>query len=351
MTAMSHDMAMLTPTAARFLACHGYAQACLEPLAGDASSRRYVRLPEAGLLLMEDRDDPVGFAAYLRLSDHLRSLGFSAPVVHVAESADGLALVEDFGDQTYTASLAAGTDEDTLYSLAIDTLLQLHHHPSATLVAQPVYDMTMLLDELDIFSEWYAPAVAVDIDRLAFAQEFRMLWASALAPAEGRVDTLVLRDFHVDNLMLLSQRKGVARCGLLDFQDAALGPCEYDVVSLLQDARRDLAPGLENRMLERYISGAPEWLGDAEEIRQRYALLGAQRHARIAGIFLRLNQQEGKSRYLTYLPRVLGQLEASLAKAGLTDITDFLNQTLPSWQAIGAALGDGYHDTQGAPHV
>ncbi|WP_201745109.1 aminoglycoside phosphotransferase family protein [Aidingimonas lacisalsi] len=350
MNATSHGMAALAPTATRFLARHGHAHARLEPLASDASPRRYFRLPEAGLLLMEDRDDPIGFAAYLRLSHHLNALGLSAPVVHGADPDHGLALVEDFGHRTYTTCLSTGEDERTLYALAVDALLHLHRHTGATQVSQPVYDMTTLLDELDIFSDWYAPAIAPDMDHPTFARQFRTLWAQALAPMARQVETLVLRDFHVDNLMLLPQRKGVARCGLLDFQDAVLGPCEYDLVSLLQDARRDLAPGLEERMLARYINGAPARLGDATAIRHRYALLGAQRHARIAGVFLRLNRLHGKSRYLTYLPRVLGQLESSLAGAGLTDITNFLNTHLPGWQAKGTALGDGSHDTQGAPH-
>lgn len=348
MNATSHDMAVLTQTEASFLARQGHGHARLEPLAGDASSRRYFRLPVESRLLMLDSDDPIGFSAYLRLSHHLNQLGLSAPVVYGADFDHGLALVEDFGNQTYTASLAVGNDEGLLYSLAIDTLLHLHHHTSATQVAQPVYDMTTLLDEIDIFSDWYAPAIDPDMDQPAFARQFRMLWAQALASVAKRIDTLVLRDFHVDNLMLLPQRTGVARCGLLDFQDAVLGPCEYDLVSLFQDARRDLAPGLEKRMLERYISGAPEWLGDAAAIRQRYALLGAQRHARIAGVFLRLSRQAGKSRYLNYLPRVLGQLESSLKYAGLTDILHFLNTHLPDWRAKGTALSNGV--TQGVTH-
>ncbi|MDR5907766.1 aminoglycoside phosphotransferase family protein [Franzmannia qiaohouensis] len=350
MTTLDHGLAALSPAASSFLARHGHAQACLEPLAGDASPRRYFRLPEAGLLLMEDHQDPIAFTAYLRLSYHLSTLGLSAPIIHGAAPAHGLALVEDFGHRTYTACLGAGEDEHALYALAVDALLYLHHHNGATQVSQPVYEMATLLDELDVFCDWLAPAVNPAINHSLFARQFRTLWAKALTPVAGKAETLVLRDFHVDNLMLLPQRQGVARCGLLDFQDAVLGPCEYDLVSLLQDARRDLAPGLEQQMLERYISGAPERLGDAMAIRRRYALLGAQRHTRIAGTFLRLSRREGKSRYLGYLPRVLVQLENSLACAGLTDITDLLNTRLPGWQAKGAALGDGYHDTQGAPH-
>ncbi|MDQ0314020.1 aminoglycoside phosphotransferase family protein [Amorphus orientalis] len=330
----------LDPPAATFLARHGLAGETLVPLTADASTRRYVRLPDRGLLLMEDRQDPVGFAAYLRLSRHLCALGLSAPRVQGADPSHGLALVEDFGTSTYTACLAAGHDERALYELAVDALLHLHHEPRGAAVSQPAFDLDTYLTELDVFSDWFAPAVAPSgFDPSGFARRFRELWAAALAPIGERRETLVLRDFHVDNLMLLEGRTGVARCGLLDFQDGVLGPCEYDLVSLLQDARRDLAPGLEAAMLQRYVAGAPAHLGPADEIRQRYALLGAQRHARIAGVFVRLSRRDGKPRYLAFLPRVLRQLETALDDAGLTDIRAFLAAELPEWRQHGSELG------------
>jgi len=329
----------LDPPAATFLARHGCAGEPLVPLTADASTRRYMRLPGCGLLLMEDREDPVGFAAYLRLSRHLRALGLSAPRVHGADPAHGLALVEDFGGSTYAACLAAGQDERQLYELAVDALLHLHHHERSGSVSQPVFDLATQLDELAVFSDWFAPAVAPDgYDAEAFARPFRALWAEALRPVAHRPDTLVLRDFHVDNLMWLDGRSGVARCGLLDFQDGVLGPCEYDLVSLLQDARRDLAPGLEAHLLDRYIAGAPVRIGGAEDIPHRYALLGAQRHARIAGVFVRLSRRDGKPRYLAFLPRVLRQLDTALADAGLDEIRAVLSDALPGWRQRGSAL-------------
>lgn len=332
----------IAPPIASFLARHGHAGARLEPLAGDASARRYFRLPGKDLLLMEDRNDPVGFAAYLRLSRHLRSLGLSAPRVHGADPSTGLALVEDFGGGTYTARLAEGEDEADLYRLAASALLHLHHDTRGAEVSQPGYGMATLLDEVDLFSHWFAPSVAPDgFDAEAFAARFRALWRDALAPVAEHRDTLILRDFHVDNLMRLDGRDGVRGCGLLDFQDGVIGPCEYDLVSLLQDARRDLAPGIEDELLSDYIDNAPARLGPAEEIRARYALLGAQRHARIAGVFLRLYQRDGKPRYMGFLPRVLRQLETALGDAGLTEITDFLNRELPDWRLEGARVAAG----------
>lgn len=328
----------LDPPVASFLARHNLANSRLQPLAGDASARRYFRLTGAGQLLMEDRSDPVGFAGFIRLARHLRSLGLSAPRVFGADPSVGLALIEDFGGATYSVQLAAGRNETALYELAIDTLLHLHHHPEAANVTIPVFDMKTLLNELSVFSQWFAPAICPRLDVAAFDGDFRRLWARALTPLEGRHETLVLRDFHVDNLMELEDRTAVQRCGLLDFQDGVSGPAEYDLVSLLQDARRDLAPGLETQMLVRYSASAPTSAGSEADILRRYHLLGAQLHTRIAGVFLRLNQRDGKPGYLAFLPRVLRQLETALRAANLHEISDFLRTTLPNWQTAGAAL-------------
>lgn len=321
-----------------FLALNDLHGQTIMPLPSDASSRRYYRLPERNLLLMEDPHDPVGFDAFARLSGHLNALGLSAPKVVAIDARFGLALIEDFGDGTYSKYLQQGLEETSLYKLAVDALLHLHANPNGAKVAQQSYDLQTYLDEIDIFSQWFAPAVSSDLDRVSFAKEFRALWDVALRPIADRVDTLVLRDFHVDNLMWLPARNGVACCGLLDFQDGVLGPCEYDLVSLLQDARRDLAPNMEQTLLSHYIKHAPERLGTAHHIRERYHILAAQRHTRIAGVFVRLSQRDNKPRYLEYLPRVLRQIENAITDAGLTEIADFMRRKLPNWQEKGAAL-------------
>lgn len=321
----------LSAEARAFLTHEGVDHAMLTPFVADASARQYYRIEGAGKLLMEDPQDPVGFSAYLRLSDHLRCMGLSAPAVHTADIPQGLALVEDFGDQTYARCLKSGHNEETLYRLAVETLLHLHHHPRSTRVEQPVYDLDTHLQELSIFSDWFAPAVCPGLDVKQFNARFLSLWTTALSDVARRADTLVLRDFHIDNLMVLPSRDGVARCGLLDFQDGILGPCEYDLVSLLQDARRDLADGLEEEMLQLYISGAPDTLGGNGAIRQRYFSLGAQRHARILGVFVRLCLRDNKPRYLRFIPRVLRQFQTALSDAGLTEIAGFLDAELPGW--------------------
>lgn len=321
-----------------FLARHGLSDAGVEPLPSDASPRRYYRLAGAQKLLMEDRTDPVGFAAFIRLARHLSELGLSVPRVYGADPAVGLALIEDFGTGTYGALLAHGHDETALYALAIDALVHLHSHRDAAQVTVPAYDTDMLLDEVSRFSHWFVPTFAPNLDTAAFDAPFREMWQRALAPLAAAPQTLVLRDFHIDNLMLLEGRDGIAACGLLDFQDGVVGAAEYDLMSLLQDARRDLAPGLERSMLQRYAAAAPASCGTEGEILQRYHLLAAQRHTRLAGQFLRLHQRDGKPGYLAFLPRVMRQMQTALEDANLVDIALLLDTTLPGWRDAGPAL-------------
>ena len=308
-------------------------------LAGDASMRRYWRVVGRGVLVMED-GDARSFVDFLRVAGHLDGLGFSVPKVYEVDVGGGLALIEDFGDDTYGRCLDAGGDAGLLYGLAVDVLLALHHHADAVAVDVGGYDLAVYLDEVDVFSEWFAPKLS---DGGFDAGVFRGLWAAALGGVVGG-GALVLRDFHLDNLMFLRGRDGVARCGILDFQDAVLGACEYDLVSLLQDARRDLASGLEAEMLARYIAGAPAYLGGAAAIRRRYALLGAQRHARILGVFVRLAVRDGKAQYLKFMARVLGQFERALKEAGCDAIADYLDASLPHWRVRGAEIASGAFD-------
>ena len=305
----------------------------VQPLPADASPRCYARVLGAGKLVMQDRDDLGSFAAFVRLSQHLAALGLSAPQVLHSDMTRGIALIEDFGTDTYGALLARGHDERALYALAVDALVHLHRHSQACAVDVPAYDLAMMLDEISRLSHWLGPELNPSLDIAAFDSAFRALWLSALMPLEQAPPALVLRDFHIDNLMLLPARTGVQACGLLDFQDAVIGAGVYDLASLLQDARRDLAPGLEQEMLDRYLSGLmPQSRGD---VLHSYHLLAAQRHTRLMGQFIRLLRRDNKPGYLRFMPRVAGQMQTALRAAGLYEIEAFLDNTLPLWRQAG----------------
>lgn len=313
-----------------FLATNGWGAARRAPLAGDASFRRYERLhggPRPALLMdaPPPRED-VG--SFVTLARHLAGLGFSAPEIYAEDSEAGLLVIEDFGDHTYTARLAAGAAEKPLYALAVDLLIGLHRAPRAADVAVPPYDETRLIDEASLLVDWYLPAMRGEPTAPDLKRGYIDTWRLLLPLAEATPASLVLRDYHVDNLMWLEGRDGVARCGLLDFQDAVVGSVAYDLVSLVEDARRDLAPGLAEAMIARYLAAFPDL--DPDAFKAAAAMLAAQRNCKIIGIFTRLSERDGKPVYLEHIPRVWRLLEGDLAHPALVSLRDWLDCHIPA---------------------
>lgn len=326
-------MTALGPDQITFVTSAGFLAEGWQALPADASPRRYFRSDPTGskrALLMATEPNAPDTATYLDIARHLAKLGLSAPQI-LAEQADlGLVLIEDFGDATYTRLLEQGADETALYNQAIDVLATLHNHSDRAKISLPAYDLPPLMDEVLLFADWFVPAAFPAVNATAFRTAFTALWRDALKGVATQRETLVLRDFHVDNLMILNHRTGPARCGLLDFQDGLIGAAAYDVGSLTQDARRDIDPALEAALLDRYLSLRPEI--DAAQFMADFHLLAAQRHTKIAGIFLRLSQRDGKPQYLGHLPRVLRLLDVALTRAQLTELRALLNTKLPDWQ-------------------
>ena len=313
-----------------FLKANGWGSARRLPLAGDASFRRYERLrggPRPALLMdaPPPREDVRPFATVAR---HLAGLGFSAPEIYAADSEAGLLVIEDFGDDTYTARLAAGAAEEPLYALAVDLLIELHRAPRAADVAVPPYDEARLLDEASLLVDWYLPAMRGEPTAADLKRGYLDSWRALLPLADATPTSLVLRDYHVDNLMWLEERAGTARCGLLDFQDAVMGPVVYDLVSLVEDARRDLAPGLAEAMFARYLAAFPGL--DRDAFHAAAAMLAAQRNCKIIGIFTRLSERDGKPVYLEHIPRVWRLLEGDLAHPALAPLRDWLDHHIPA---------------------
>lgn len=295
-----------------FLAAAGWGGATRGKLADDASFRRYdrVRVNGTDAVLMDAPPDKEDVAPFVTVARSLQGLGLSAPRVLAEDRAKGFLLLEDLGDATYTRVLADGGDETALYALAIDTLIALHRRYDVEGgAAVPDYSAELLLNEATLFIDWYWPEIkgapCPDQER----DTFRALWRAALAELSGP-KSLVLRDYHVDNLMHLPDREGVAACGLLDFQDAVIGSVAYDVVSLLEDARRDVPRDLAERMIARYLEAFPAI--DAVEFRRAYAILGTQRATKIVGIFTRLYRRDGKPGYPKHVPRTWRWLAGGL---------------------------------------
>ncbi|MGE0717453.1 MAG: aminoglycoside phosphotransferase family protein [Alphaproteobacteria bacterium] len=314
----------------RFLERAGWATAERRPLAGDASFRHYLRLTRGGetAVLMDAPPPMEDVRPFLHVAGILSAIGLSAPAIIAADVDHGLVLEEDLGDGTYARLLAAGADETALYRLAVDVLIALQERVPADAVASLApYDITRILDELTVLVDWFLPAASGEPTPAALRVDFLECWRGVLEAAPLGPPTLVLRDHHIANLIWLPERPGVAACGLLDFQDAVAGPRAYDLVSLLEDVRRDVPPAVQAAMRDHYAARAG--IADRADFDHAYAVLGAQRNCRIAGVFTRLDRRDGKPGYLPWMPRVWRLVEADLAHPALAPVARWLDRHIP----------------------
>src|SRR4051812_12091016 len=243
-------MAERAATIEAFLAAAGWGGGERRKLAGDASFRRYERLVLDGrrAILMDAPPPQENVRPFLTVAALLQRLGLSAPDILARDEANGLLLIEDLGDETYTRLLAEGADETALYALAVDVLIHLQRRFDPLASTLPAYDEERLLGEAALLVDWFLPAAIGRPLPADWRVSYLDAWREVLGHAAA-AQTLVLRDYHVDNLLLLPERTGVAACGLLDFQDAVVGPASYDLVSLLEDARRDVPQDLQTTMV------------------------------------------------------------------------------------------------------
>ncbi len=352
-----------------FLSASGWGDAAIAPLPGDASTRRYARLTRGGetAMLMDQPQNAempaapadatpearhaLGYNAVARLAgadcarfaaaaDYLRARGLAAPAILAADHKQGFVILEDLGDALFADVLTQknkikGGDEITLYKAAVEVLARLHAlaAPQAIGLGKPlfVFDDTALIAETDLLTEWFMPLA---LGRKATDEEIqthRALWRAALRTLDTSRRVFVHRDYHAQNLLWLPMRPGVARVGLIDFQDAVAGSPAYDLVSLLEDARRDVYPGVAAAATTHYLEamraqGLPL---DEAAFRHEMAVMAAQRNAKIVGIFARLYLRDGKARYLALLPRVWGHLERDLAHPALANLRAWYDRVIP----------------------
>lgn len=302
-----------------FLRRAGWGEASVDPIPGDASFRRYFRIDGGSrkAMLMHappPHEDPQPF---LDVAAWLTANGMRAPAIYAADAAQGWVLLEDFGNDRMRDWLDEHPqDEDEAYAAAIDALTLLHTKAPGPFA---VYDRVTYQREAALLTEWYCPAAGLSVD----AGSYTAAWDEVLTPLLVRQQpgVTVLRDYHAENIMLLDG--GVQ--GLIDFQDALVGHPAYDLVSLLQDARRDVSPELERRMLDRYCARAAA----GAEFEADYARLGAQRNCKIVGIFVRLWKRDGKPGYLKLIPRVWQALERDLQHPALAPVAAWFNANIP----------------------
>jgi N-acetylmuramate 1-kinase len=317
-----------------FLAHEGWGWAEREPLAGDASARRYERLRRGfsrAILMDVPPASGLDVRPFLAVTAWLRAGRLSAPEVLGADCRRGLVLLEDLGDDLFARLCAEHpAREPGLYRAAVDLLAHLQHRPPPGADVgwtPPPYDMAFLMREARLTVEWYLPAATGATVPPDLAAEFEALTAEAFAPLSAGPPVPVLRDYHAENLIWLPHRHGHARVGLLDYQDMLIGHPAYDLISLLEDARRDTTGALRAAMLAQYLarSGAcPEAFTAAAHT------LAAQRNLKILGLFTRLCRRDGKPRYLAYLPRVWDHLAGDLADPALAALAAFVARHLPA---------------------
>lgn len=312
-----------------FIARSGWGAATRFVVAGDASNRRYERLtqPDDGktIILMDaptDKGEDV--RPFIAVAEHLRALGLSAPEIIQRDIANGFLLIEDLGDDLFKQVIARTPEmEQSLYAASVDVLTVLHSAPLPPLAAYDAATMTTFAARA---YEWYLFGITGKKNtsgQAVFEQKMHAL----LAPLEAAPQILIQRDYHAENLLWLPDRQGAARVGLLDFQDAMRGHAAYDLVSILQDARRDVPPEIEAEMIARYLSQNPQ---DTEAFSAAYAILGVQRNLRIVGAFAKLCIDLGKPRYIDLIPRVWEFVERNLTHPALAPIAEHIRTTLPT---------------------
>lgn len=328
-------VSMIPPAGApSFLAGAGWAGADIVPLAGDASFRRYFRVVRGSktAVLMDappPHEDPRPF---IHVAEYLTSIGLAAPQILARDLDQGLLLIEDFGGDRMREAVDANIGrEPAIYRGVVDVLIALHQHAPPAGLKQ--HGLSAWLDEVGLFTQWYCPTVGIEVD----IPGFRAAWEAVLAPVDAQGQSVTeLRDYHAENIMLINGASGTAHFGLLDFQDALIGHPAYDLVSMLEDARRDVSPGVERAELNRYKAET----GQGADFEAAYWALGAQRNTRILGVFCRLWKRDGKPHYTAFQPRMWGLLERNLAQPGLEPVKDWFDANVPRekrtpyWEAL-----------------
>lgn len=296
------------------------------PLPQDASFRRYERIvyKDKSYILMDAPPEKESTKEFAIIDGLLRSMGLSAPQIYAHDEKHGLMLLEDFGDLSFNKFLAS-TDANTAieyYRLGAELLTSLQSHPIS--IELPAYNWDLYKRELEQFTEYYVPVILGDKLSSQAIADFYGIWQDLLDQYIKLEQVLVLRDYHADNIHILPARQGISKLGIIDFQDAVLGSPAYDLVSLLEDARRKVSEAETVAALSSYLR---EKDGDYQtQFRAEYVLLGAQRNLKILGIFSRKAYLEDRKNYAAFLPTVLGYIRGNFHSPLLNPLADWFKQ-------------------------
>ena len=308
---------MRTALRQTFLEKENLQEETLEPLPTDCSKRCYFRLPNK--LLMDAPPPHESTISFQIMAEFLRNAGLSVPQIYASNHEHGFLLVEDLGELTFRKAIEKGFPEPMLYGEVIQSLIHLHKNVMENKIDLPLYDLDLFLKGIEVFLDWY------DLPLSDQAKEdFRGLWTDAYHQQPLMPPSIVMRDVMVDNLIWLPSRTGFQRCGFIDFQDGVWGPITYDLVSLLQDGRRDISPQLVQEMVEIYLKTFPEL--NVQDFWASYALWGAQLSTRLTGLWSRLAKRDDKPQYMIHQPRTKTSLEHNLSHPSLKAIRNWFQR-------------------------
>jgi aminoglycoside/choline kinase family phosphotransferase len=308
-----------------FLEANGISRLSIEPIKQDASNRRYFRINnKKNTLLMDSPLIDNNNYEFIKISEHLDTIGLSAPKIINKDYINGLFLIEDFGNLTFNEAIKNNISEELLYKNAVQCLSKIHKsdHPKNI----PIYNNKYLLAELSLFTEWFFKEIDVELNNSAIIK-WEKVWDKALIEINKGNNKLVLRDFHADNLFWLPNRENIKRIGLIDFQDALIGHEAYDISSLLEDVRRNVSAKTKEIVMQEFIK--INNIENEKQFYQNYKVLTAQRNAKIVGIFIRLARRDNKKNYLELVNKAMNIFLSSAKDANLEEVLQWIEYYIP----------------------
>jgi len=311
-----------------FLESNQIKQKKIKAINSDASFRRYFRV--AGKILMDANPTVVDdLDAFINIDNLLINISLNAPKIYSIDKENGFLLLEDLGDNLFSKVLNV-SNEENLYKKAIDILVYLHgrdinQFSKNNLVEN--YSDEKLISESELFIEWYIKShLSIKINENQI-NEFKEIFSKIITSLQLKYDTLVLRDFHVDNLVLQHSRSGLRQVGLLDFQDAVLGQSSYDLISLIEDVRRPISSELKTSLIKYFIDATGY---NSEQLDNEMAFYSVQRNLKILGIFCRLSIRDQKSQYMKFNDNAWQFINNNLKNPLMIDIYKWLKLNLPN---------------------